>query len=640
MGIPEGIREVIGRRLSRLSEDCNRVLTTASAISGGFSWTVLRAVTAEADDALANVLDEALGSQILLERSGDGADTYDFTHAMIRHTLYEELSAPRRALLHKQIGEAFERLYAENVEPHLGELAHHFYAAARATDVNKAINYATRAGDRDASLFAFEEAAGHYERALQCLELKEGLDAPAECDLLLRLADAYAKEGDIPGMRTTFLKAADAARRLGEPHQLARAAIGLGSGEDDFIGEDPPLVALLDEAVSALGDETSPLKAMAQARLAGALINSANADRAFELSREAIETARGMGDPATLVCALNAYHSALLSPDDLAERTSIATEAAELSAGTTDKIAAWYAHDELLADLLELGDIQGVDAEIETLGQLAEELRQPYWAGATIVARTMRAILGGRFEEAERLIEQAKSTGEKLRALPLAFYSDIQLFAVRREQGRLGEMEDLIQTWVAGQDNLGRSARLLTPWYMELGLVAEARREFEVIAANDFGDLPRDSVWLNTLCVLAEVCAFLDDKARAQTLYDLLLPYCSRNVAAGDVSCLGSAGRYLGVLATTLSRWQDAARHFDQALTMNAKMGAAPFLAHTQYDCARMLIAQGDPQHSERVHTLVGETRDAAQRLGMRVLARRAAALTPSSGLRSGGRPR
>ena len=145
LGIPEGVREVIGRRLSRLSEDCNRMLTLASTMTGGFTWDVLKAISGEDEAKLLDLLDEALGAQLVHERKGDQAGTYDFTHALIRQTLYEELSTPRRVLLHRQIGEALEKLYAANPEPHLAELAHHFFQAAPGGDVDKAVGYARSA---------------------------------------------------------------------------------------------------------------------------------------------------------------------------------------------------------------------------------------------------------------------------------------------------------------------------------------------------------------------------------------------------------------------------------------------------------------------------------------------------------------
>ncbi|OLD59004.1 MAG: hypothetical protein AUI83_03570 [Armatimonadetes bacterium 13_1_40CM_3_65_7] len=124
LGIPEGVREVLGRRLSRLSEPCNRMLSLASTMSGGFSFDVLLAVSGEEEAQLLDLLDEALQALVIRERSGAGSGIYEFNHALMRQTLYAELNTPRRVRLHRQVGEAMERVHAANLEPHLTDLAH------------------------------------------------------------------------------------------------------------------------------------------------------------------------------------------------------------------------------------------------------------------------------------------------------------------------------------------------------------------------------------------------------------------------------------------------------------------------------------------------------------------------------------
>ena len=132
--------------------------------------------------------------------------------------------------------------------------------------------------------------------------------------------------------------------------------------------------------------------------------------------------------------------------------------------------------------------------------------------------------------------------------------------------------------------------------YSELGRTREARAEFEHLAQHDFADLPRDALWMACMTYLADVCTFLGDTARAATLYQLLLPYAGRNVVIGSaVACYGAVSRYLGAFAATMGRWDEAAQHFEDALAMNARMGARPWLAHTQHEYATMLLARNQP---------------------------------------------
>jgi len=161
--IPEGVREVVGRRLSRLSEPCNRMLAAASFMPSGAPWEVLRAIVDESEDRLLDLLDEALAAQVVRERAGASA-TYEFTHALIRETLYAEVSTPRRVRLHRRIGEAMEQAFAGRIDAHLADLAFHFHEGGG--DAAKAVEYSARAAEAAMALSAFEEAARHYERAL------------------------------------------------------------------------------------------------------------------------------------------------------------------------------------------------------------------------------------------------------------------------------------------------------------------------------------------------------------------------------------------------------------------------------------------------------------------------------------------
>ncbi|MBI4604134.1 MAG: protein kinase [Planctomycetes bacterium] len=190
LGLPQGVREAIDRRLSRLGEPAQRLLSIASAMTGGIPWDLLAAVCGESEERLLDTLDEVLAAQVLRERRGTARGTYELTHALFRQALYDKLSTPRRARLHRQLGEGIERVFAADLEPHLAELAHHFYQAGPGGEAEKAVDYATRAGDRAARLLAHEEAARHYGRAIEALAWRERAAEPSG-----RLLELHAKRG-------------------------------------------------------------------------------------------------------------------------------------------------------------------------------------------------------------------------------------------------------------------------------------------------------------------------------------------------------------------------------------------------------------------------------------------------------------
>jgi DNA-binding CsgD family transcriptional regulator len=160
--------------------------------------------------------------------------------------------------------------------------------------------------------------------------------------------------------------------------------------------------------------------------------------------------------------------------------------------------------------------------------------------------------------------------------------------------------------------------------YFELGQRDAAREEYEKLADDDFAALPRDGRWHYCLVFLSELCAALDDAARAPTLYRLLLSYTGRSILlGGGIVCCGSADRYLGLLCTVMARWPEAQRHFAEALAMNERIGARVPLAHTQHDYAAMLLAHGEAGDRERALSLLQASLVSAREIGMRALEER-----------------
>ena len=161
--------------------------------------------------------------------------------------------------------------------------------------------------------------------------------------------------------------------------------------------------------------------------------------------------------------------------------------------------------------------------------------------------------------------------------------------------------------------------------YAELGLMDKARAVFEELAANEFTGIQQDALWAASITFLVEVCSALGDSDRAEVLYRLLSPYAGYAVVASEWASFGAASRFLGQLAATRREWQEAESHFDQALAMNARMGAKPWLAHTQFQYAHMLLKQGNTGDMERPGKLLDEAETIARQLGMRSLETRIA---------------
>jgi tetratricopeptide (TPR) repeat protein len=627
--IPHGIRAVIDHRLGHLPEECRSVLTLAAVLGREFSLEALGLATESSSSWILELLEAAIAERVVIPAV---PGRLRFSHALIREVLYDELPLARRIRLHREIGEALERVY-QDPESHLTELAHHFLAAAPAGDFEKAIDYARRAGERAARLLAYEEAVRLFETALEKLELKEPANERERSELLLELGDAQARAGDGPGANKTLLDAAGAARRIDAADLLGLAALGYG-GRFQWAraGTDRHLVPLLEEALVTLGRQDSALRARVMSRLAGALRDEHDREPRASLGREALAISRRLGDPATLAYALGGLCSAVMWPENSEERIAIANEFARAAkeAGDVEQLAQSYYYRGFAR--LELGDIRAAKADFDTSAQLAAEMRQPAQQWLTVVTRATFALFEGRFEEAKELIAQAVTLGVRAQASDAVLSYRVQLFTLHLHSGSLGEVEDVLRSSIDEYPARPMFRCMLAYLLTESACEAEAGVLFDELADDRFAALPMTNEWLFSLSFLGDVAHRLHDRERANILYELLLPFAGRNACTADYIATGSVSRPLGVAATTMTRWDDAERHFEDALRMNTKMGARPWSAWTTCDWAEMLLHRDGPGDGERAVELLARAVQTAHQLGMTALFKRAAALGKRGG--------
>ena len=619
LGLPEGVKEILARRLGQLDPRTIEWLRVASVIGRDFDGALLEHLVPLDEEQFLTALEEALGGGLVLESTAEPGQ-YSFSHVLIREALYEGMSAERRARIHRRVGETLE---AAGERAPLSALAHHFTRAAGPADAEKAIGYAVRAAEQATALLAHEEAAEHYSRAVEVLSRFSPAAIQRRCELLLMVGEARVKSGEQGLARSAFLEAARLAEGLGDAAALARAAVGASRRYVQAPGVvDAELIALLERGLELTAEEVSVDRVRLLARLCGAIYYAPRRGRMAELSDEAARVAAQLDDPEARAYAASARRRALWDPSHLSERLAASTEMLAYARAADDLELQLQAHAWLVVDLLEQGDGDAVDAQIDEFGAGAEQLRQPLYLWQATVWRAMRALLAGRLEQAEELATEALAAGGPGEGVTAAQYYAVQLLAVRREQARIGELERAARQMVAS--NAARPAwrAALATTLCESGKLAEARGELEYLAARDFKDIPDDGDWITTITLLCDLCAALGDGPRAALLYELLVPYEGVNAVAGVAAmCFGSAARFLGKLAATTGRQAEAAAHFERALEGNARLRAPVLLAHTRLDYAETLPA------GARREGLIEDAARAAAELGLAWIARRAARL-------------
>jgi tetratricopeptide (TPR) repeat protein len=282
------------------------------------------------------------------------------------------------------------------------------------------------------------------------------------------------------------------------------------------------------------------------------------------------------------------------------------------------------AHIRLLDYRLELGDIEAAEREFDALQRLADASNERYLRWALPIVRARHVLMAGRLAEYDTLAHEAfahRYEGDDESALQLF---QAQKLVVCSLQGRHDELVQIVKRLAAQYPQLIGWRCLLASVYARLERWAQARQQLEALAYRNFEDIPRDASWLSNLSALSEVAAVLGDVRRAQLLYTLLLPYADRCVLAGIVLCQGSASRPLGLLAAAQSRFDDAERHFEQALAMNARMRSVIALAQTQCDYAHVLRLRSHPHDNDKALELINAALATAEQFGVPALADRA----------------
>ena len=614
--LPDGVRDVIAARLRALPDGCRRLLEGAAALGRSVDLALLAAITGASVDAMRRGLSDAVRAEVVAEAA---PERIVFTHILIREVIHRELSAERRAELHLAAASALEARDASDPAAPLTDLVHHLFAAGSP----EAVGWARRAAERASHRLAFEEAVGFLERAIAAMPA--GDDSPARLELLLDLSAARIRAGLGAGGRTAARAAADIARRLGEPALLARAALRYG---DVFVFAevDPVLIDLLEEALGGLPPGDSELRARLLARLAAARQPAPDPEEPIRIARDAIAMADRVAGPATRLDVLQAASSAMLYFGDPAERVRLNRQLAELAGRAGEPARVLRAHVRLVFDHLELNDPAAADAAIAACEGVARELDHPAYRWQTPLLRAMRAVMQGRFAEAEELAGRARALAEKVddpnRELALAGNRLGLLLAAARHEALEAEAPALLAVVHRAVD-LYYAASCAAMVWARLGRLDRVRAELS--------RLPADIDWARGRMMagwVVEAAAAVGDTARAASLIDVLRPLVGRNLSWGVGSLVteDSLARHLGIALSITGRHDEAIASFDDARARVAALGAAPLAARLDLDVAAALLRRDLPADRERARALFESAQAAADELGLPAIGEAAAA--------------
>jgi DNA-binding CsgD family transcriptional regulator/tetratricopeptide (TPR) repeat protein len=635
LGTPDSVREVVSQRLARLAPGTGELLEIAAVAGPEFELEPIRRAAGLAEAELLVALEEAVGSGMIEELPSQRL-ACRFTHEIVRRALYDRLSRLRRAELHLRIGEALESTDVDSGRA-LADLAHHFGAASQFGGAERAIDYNLRAARAASGALAFDDAASLLRTAIEI-----GIDDRSErAAALLELGAISNRAGKANDALEAFASAAELGRAGHDPELLARAAIGYEEAcwRPALLSADT--IGLLEEALTGIGDSNEELRIGLLAGLARALGSYSEPERGAIVRENAVALAREQGDRRALAMVLGrSYWARGTTPMEeilstLGEARDLASELGEVEAQT--EAMAWR-----VPTLVALCDLESARAEAGALREMAERTAQPFIHHVAEHYGSAIALCEGNLAEAEEMAARSSDWGRLLTGRGASGSYGIQMFGIRREQGRLAELAPAVRILAGDPDRRGPWRPGLVAVLAELGMEREARQELAKLAAEGIDGL-RESLWLATLAYLTDACAALGEEEMAAILYPELEPFAGSNVMIGHlVACYGSADRYLGMLAATLGESDRAERHFEQAMEQNREMGASTWLAHTAYEYGRFLSG-GDAAARARADALLGEAGSLAEGIGLAGLLGKIGALgvaAPAGGLPAGLSPR
>lgn len=648
--VPAGIRQTIRRQITQLTHTqsatgsgpgddkgtelragpaAGDVLTTAAVLADDLDPGLVAQVLGTSAEYVSVVFDRAARVGVLRANSAP-LHRYVFTHALIREVLYGELSPHRRAEVHRSVAAVLEQL-SRRARASNAELAHHYLRAMPAETgagegsgiALRAIEYAGLAGRDALGALAYEDAAAHFQQALETVSRAQEVPPASRCELLLGLAEALMNSGTTERAEPHLREALRLARQSGAARHLAAAAL-LSAAHLDFNAPDESAAALLREAADALGTDAPALRARTLARLAIALTEDPAAAR--KAAGQAVQVARQSGDPAALAAALGARQHVLWGTQNPGDALAGATEIVVAARTAGDPERELDGHVLRLTHLLESCNGPAARRELAQIERLAGLLRQPLARLMACSRRSTLSALEGDFPLAASQARLAWDIGKRASLPDAGAVLWGQLFAVWLEtelpDGGEDQMEQILRGLVARSHLSTAHAAALVLIDAEHGAWEQARGRFGELATAGMAAMQPDMVYVWALALLARGCCVLGSRQHAADLYQALLPFADRAaVAAGAVMCAGSVSRYLGGLAALSGHTASAEEHFQAAIAHHRRLGARPLLARTLHEYAQLLAARAAGSDLARAAEALAEARAIVGECGMTKLA-------------------
>ncbi len=608
VAIPEGVRDVVGRRLNRLSPEANEVLSVAAVIGRDFDVAALVAVASADDDAVLDALDEAVRARLVEEID---VDRYRFAHALVRTTLHDEQSATRRRRLHRRVADVLEKLRPDDVRA----LAYHCTEGGPdGGNVTRAVRYTLAAAEESLTARAFADAEARFRSALELLEDAEDVVTADWVAALCGLGEAQRDQGD-PGFRETLLDASRRAIELEHVDLVVRAVLANTRGFASIVGGiDVERLEAIERALEHVGPAPSPRRARLLGQLASELTFSGQDERRLHLADEAEAMARSLDDDVLLGDVLVATGYACISSyrwERLVDRSAEATRLADASGDPTQRVVARVFDS---AALLTAGRLDESGRVTREMIEIADAEGSPLIRWIALSNSTRLAALAGRLDEAEAINDAALARAQELGQHDGQQWWAAALVGLAWLRGSAGAYADAAADF-AEQYPLAQVWRSAQAW-----LLSEAGRHDEARAV--LRDFAIDPVQMTVepwpFCSSAQLAlaAFnLDDAELGARVLESIAdhPTCWPHYY---LMVFGPASWTLGLAKSATGAHDEAITDLEETLAVLVEHELHAHIPTLRLHLATVLSRRGAPGDSARATELVADARIGALAIG------------------------
>ncbi|MEM9564224.1 MAG: BTAD domain-containing putative transcriptional regulator [Actinomycetota bacterium] len=572
--VPEDLQAAVRGRMRRLGPEAADVVKVAAVAGPVIELEVLARVTGRSEDETAALLDHGVAERLIAESSDGVLGRYHFAHELLREAVLGDIGRNHRARLHRRFAAAIEEL---DLEGRPGERATHLIGALPLVDADDAVATTLEAAQGSVARFDVDGAIGLLTRALDALD---GLDVPEHriCDLLIALGTVQTWGGERTAAAQSLDAAVEASRRMNDPFRLAEAVLATGP-DHRVVFDSGGRLGLLREAHDQLSvDEPTPQAIKVEAALLGESLLPGRPEQPVGPPGDLIERARAVGDPAAVLEALLAAHSAGKSQAD-----------AEVRARYVDEIVALAERDPAFTrqlcgglgcrayDQVAVGEFEAAAATVDALRQLGRKHTMPryQWRAAVVEGALLR--LAGRFDRADELAVEAQAIGKGFDPVDADIVFGMQLHETMRHARQLGSLVEVLDKAV--DVDSPPVARLLVVQAMAADDdLYNAERRWAEERESVLDPAPKE-LWLPAVALAAELATTaIPDVDAAVALERTLTPFAGQWVPVGvPVAVWGPVDLYLGLLAALRGRSEAAEVRLRSAEAQCRTAGAEPW---------------------------------------------------------------